>query len=142
MANLAGQKIVAGKVSGERIATTVVTSDNVTTAEEVVASVVAPLVSGRIYKIVFAFAWQPNAANDQAFARIRQDSVTGTEIQLCRFSEAATGTHFAGRIETEFTATLTASKTFVATLARSPAGTATLNATAARPTFLYVDYIR
>lgn len=146
MANLAGQKIIAGKVSGERIATTVVTADSAAIGgtETIAASVIVPVIAGRTYRVTFDFAFAISDATGQFLGRIREDSVTGTEIQIRRLMGPVAATFFAARFETEFTATLTQDKTFAATLQRTGGSTQTitLNATAGRPSFLYVDYVR
>lgn len=144
MGNLAGERIIAGKVSGERIATSVVVADSaaITTTETVVASLVVPVVSGRTYRITFDGAYQQAGATDQAFLRIRETNVAGAELQLRRLTSPVVGTFLSAHCETEWIAPSSSSKTFVATLVRTVTGTVTLNATAGRPTFLYADYIR
>lgn len=141
----AGQKLVAGRIPGERIATTIVTSNSagITTTETTVASVTAPLVSGRTYRVRAAVAVDSTIAEDTVDVRLREDNSTGTEMNLRRVDcKDATG-RWPGEIEAEYTAAATANKTFVVTYVRaSGSGTIILIATATTPSHLYCDYIR
>lgn len=145
----AGQQLVAGRVPGERIATTISTaaSSNVTTTETKIDTVVASLVSGRIYRITWDTGLLSSVAGDSGFVRIREDDgITGTQLQLMRINIANTGgsgSRWPARIEAEYTAASTGSKTFSATLIRATGtGNVTTQAAATYPAYLYVDYIR
>jgi hypothetical protein len=141
---LAGETIIAGKVPGERIETTrrVSSSAGVTTTETVVDTVVAAVVAGRIYKVTWDGRLSSTAAADDARIKIREDSVSGTELMDVVLDLALTGRTPRTHLEVEYTADATEDKTLVFTLARF-AGTGTLTAIAAAnaPTYLYVDYI-
>ena len=148
MAATAGQIAEAGRIPGERIATTTVTSDSstFTTSESAaLASVTASLVSGRTYRVRFVGRWGSTVADDQVRARLREDDATGT---LANFSASHLFTNSASGndlmlVEAEFTASSTGSKTFVITGQRTAgSGSCRLDAEAAGPAFLYVDFIR
>jgi hypothetical protein len=137
--------LVAGRIPGERIATTVVTADSAgfTTAEVSVASVTAPLVSGRTYRLRAVPKWESDVANDRINARLRQDTVTGTIMQSDNVRiHVVSNLGWGGVMEVEYTAVDTANKTFVLT-GQQAAGTGTcvLGAGATRPVYLYVDYV-
>lgn len=138
----AGQQLIAGRVPGERIATTVATSNSaaITTTDTIVDSVVAALVSGRTYRITFASNMSGAAINDRGIFRIREDNVTGTQLGFARIT-VPVATLYPIRGEAEYTAVATGNKTFVVTLIRE-VGTVTRAASATIPTYLYVDYIR
>lgn len=141
-----GMRMTPNRLNGRgRIATTIETSNSsgITTTETTIASVTAPLVAGRVYKVRFVGAADTSVAEDTADARIRQDSSGGTEMQLRRLDlKDATG-RWPIEMEAEYTAVSTATKTFVATIVRtSGTGTIIRIASATVPTYLYVDYVR
>lgn len=146
MTALAGETIIAGKVPGERIATDTETADSATftTTETVVMTVVAPLVIGRTYRVTMYGKANSSVGTDDITWRIREDNVTGSEMQSDRVEVAGSAT--TGRkisMEVEHTASATADKTFVVTGVRSTGtGNHFLEANSARPVYLYVDYIR
>jgi hypothetical protein len=141
----AGQLLVAGRIPGERIATTVVTADSAgfTTTEVVVATVTAPLVSGRTYRLRAVPKWESDVADDRINARLREDSVTGTIMQSDNVRILVVSSlGWGGVLEVEYTATATADKTFVLTGQRAGGtGTCKLGAGATRPVYLYVEYL-
>lgn len=142
---LAGETIIAGKVPGERVATAIVTADSSTwtTTEVVVMTVVAPLVSGRTYRVSFDGGIRsPNNA-ESSNGRIREDSVSGTQLTVRRADIEYGATVMPWRLEAEYTAVATGDKTFVVTGVRaSGAGAHFLTAGAQFPSYLYVDYLR
>ena len=143
----AGFQLLAGRIPGERIATTVVSSDSSTfTSTEVsLATVVAPVVAGRTYRVRAVGQFGSTVSNDRVSPRIRQDSVAGSEMVGTNIDITAGGITFGWPfdIEAEFTAGTTENKTFVLTGDRSSgSGNCHLEAASTRPTFLYVDYIR
>jgi hypothetical protein len=141
----AGETIIAGKVSGERIATAIETSNSagITTTETVVMTVIAPVVIGRIYKVVLAAGIRSSVAADTANGRIREDNLTGTQLTVRRVNIAAGGAVFHWALEAEYTADATEDKTFVATMHRaSGSGTILVEAGATFPSYLYVDFTR
>ena len=135
---------VSAHFPGERIATTTRTSASAAfTAETLLDSVTANLVIGRIYRIVWHGRAQSTVADGYARARIREDSLTGTQLQLAQvITSPAAAQSFPLMMETQFTAISTGSKTFVATMARQ-AGTGNVSSFAATdtPTYLYVEYV-
>jgi len=138
----AGQQLIANRVPGERIGTTINTANSaaITTVETIVDTVTVPLVSGRTYRITWAASILGTVANDQGIARMREDNVAGTTLQVVRF-KAPTATNYPLRMEAEFTAVATGNKTFVVCLLRE-VGTLTRIGNATQPVYLYVDYIR
>ena len=139
----AGQQLIANRIPGERIATTVATSNsaNVTT-EAITDTVVAALVSGRTYKISFRCSVTGGAA-ERALIRIREDNVSGTVLQTFRVQITVATNYGAPPVEAEYTAVSTGNKTFVATLQRETAVANTFRTgNATQPVYLYVDYIR
>jgi hypothetical protein len=146
VAAVAGQVATAGRVPGERIATTTVTSDSstFTTTETEVASVTAALVSGRTYRVRYAARFGSTVAADWLKASIREDDTSGTVLtndNMILEQTSTSGWPVAG--EAEYTAASTADKTFVLTGDRiSGTGDCRLEAAATHPTYLTVDYIR
>ena len=147
MAATAGQIAEAGRIPGERIATSIETSDSstFTTSETALQSVTAAVVSGRTYRVKWATRLSSSVANDQIGANIREDSVAGAQLagdNIQVFGASSTnGWPF--RAEVEYTADATESKTFVATGTRiSGSGNCFREAASNRPSYLYVDYIR
>lgn len=141
----AGQKLVAGRIPGERIATTVRTVNVGTfTAETSIDTVTAALVTGRIYVIRWAGALFSSVADGSARGRIREDSLVGTQLQLRQIvTNTIASQAFPLAMEVEFTAVSTGNKTFAATCQRQT-GTGNITCTAASdtPTYFYVDYVR
>jgi hypothetical protein len=146
VAVLAGQTAVAGQVPGERIATDIDTADTSTfTAETVVMTVTAALVTGRTYRVRFVGTMQSDVTDDTINSRLREDNVSGTQLQLRRAQSptSSAGSGVGMDVEAEYTAVATGDKTFVATGARSTGtGNITCEASATQPRYLYVDYIR
>lgn len=143
---LAGQVARVGRRPYERIATDRLEADSstFTTTETLVQSVTASLVSGRTYRIRWVGCFNSTVADDVVLGQIREDSVSGTVLQTGRVSiplaSSSTGWHC--YLEAYYTAGSTGSKTFVATGDRvAGTGTCHREASAARPTILYVQYI-
>jgi hypothetical protein len=142
---MAGTLYVDGRIPGQRIATTVRTSDSSAFVSETeVDSVTAPLVSGRTYRIRHVAKFSTDSADTLVVSRIREDSVTGTALSNHQTNMGTTSAFgFTLINEVEFTATATGNKTFSATGNRNGgSGNITAEATATAPTYLYVDYIR
>jgi hypothetical protein len=128
----------------QRRNTTTRTSNTATfTAETLVDSVTANLVAGATYRITWAFSAVSTVAGDLVRVRLREDNLTGTIRELGGVYISHSGQKILGRIEGEYTAVATGSKTFVGTSMRF-AGTGNIshNASTNEPHFLYVDYIR
>lgn len=141
----AGQQLVAGRIPGERIATTIETADSpLVTAQTTVISLTAPLVIDRTYKITLNIGVDSQTVNDRMAVRIREDDVTGTQMQTTTVVVvAATGSNYRACIEAEFTAITTGNKTFVGTLTLSTGtGDIFMSASPIAPSYLYADYIR
>lgn len=142
-----GQQLVAGRVPGERIATTVRTSDGSATSsttEQGTDSVTAALVSGRTYRITSVMHLTYTVAADRFLHRIRTDTTSGTQLNYERdLVPSSVAGPWPSRVEAEFTASATGDQVFLGTLARE-AGTGTAQARGAstNPGYLYVDYIR
>jgi hypothetical protein len=140
---LAGETIIAGKVPGERIATTKRTSNSasITTTETVIDTVVAAVVAGRTYKVVWDGRPVSATAGDDIQYSLREDSVSGTVLQAVAVDVPVINRQPRGRLYAEYLADATEDKTFVATLFRvAGSGNAVGVAAATQPTFLYVDY--
>jgi hypothetical protein len=140
----AGQELVAGRIPGERIATTrVVTSGSaVTTTETTVMTVTAAVVAGRRYRITADWYWQFTVATDVFDVRIREDSVTGTALAGRRFPAITTTGFIGNTLQAEYVADVTEDKVFDLTFDRQAGtGSATLNGAATATSILYVDYI-
>jgi hypothetical protein len=147
VAVLAGETVIAGKAPGERIATDIVTSNSggIGTTETVIQTVTAALVSGRIYRVTSDFGYQvsTNTSSDHWSIKIREDNLTGTQIQARRCHSSTNSSSMPYHIEVEFTAVSTGNKTFVVTAdLSSGAGLFNLVALADQPAYFYVDYIR
>lgn len=149
-----GTKLVIGFTArtaparvSNRMATTIRTTDSsAVSAETQIDTVTASLVSGRIYKVTWDIAYTSSVAADSMFARIREDSVSGTQLTLRRGDIRLTngaGSGWSLHLEAEYTAVSTGNKTFSGTIARA-SGTGNVNVVAAAtlPAYLYVDYVR
>lgn len=139
---------VVGSVStfypGQRIATTTRTANSGTfTAETVIDSVTASLITGKTYKVVFYGRFFKDVADGIIRARIREDSISGTELAITQlYSATVINQSFPIYIEVLYTAVATGDKTFVATGARQTGtGNVTAQASATAPTYLYVEYV-
>lgn len=143
----AGQQLIAGRIPGERIATTEETTDSATftTTETVVMTVTAPLVIGRTYQIRFVGHFVSTVAGDFIVVTLREDGLAGSirQQQIIEIPGTAAAGFPAPPTEAEYTATGSADKTFVVTADRlSGSGTYHLEAASSRPCFLAVNYIR
>lgn len=141
----AGETAQAGKMPGERIATAIATADSANfTAETQLMSVTAALVTGRIYRVKVHSRVNSSVSGDRIITRIREDSISGTEIQSTNVPINANGpaNGYQDNLEAEFTAVSTGNKTFSYTGERVGTGNGTLEAATSRPSYLYVDYIR
>lgn len=143
----AGQQLVAGRIPGERIGTTIVTSDssNFTTTETTVMSVTVPLVDGRTYAIYAYPKFASSVDNDDITANIREDNVSGTGLQqdsyeLVNDTQSTRGMSLP--MYAEYTASATGNKTFVVSAVRAAGtGNIRLEAAADKPSYLFVEYI-
>ena len=141
----AGETIIAGRVPGERIATTISTSDSgtITTTETAVMTVVAAVVIGRIYRVSAFYRPNSSVAGDDIAVRIREDSTTGTQLQGLTYDLTIPTREPAYTMEAEYTADATENKTLMLTFIRTGGtGNVTNVAASTAPSYLYVDYIR
>lgn len=151
---LRGDLLVIGQVSpnagglvSSRVGTTVRDTDTSTfTAQTLINTVTANLVTGRVYRVTWDFRWTSGTAGDTVFARLRDTNLVGAQLQNSRIDGRLTngaGSGWGGRIETEYTAVATGAKTFAATLALATGtGSVSVIAAADRASYLYVDFIR
>jgi hypothetical protein len=139
----AGETIIAGRIPGERIATSIVTTNSGSvTSEVVIDTVVAPVVAGRTYRVRWIADVQSTVTDNVVRCRIREDSLTGNVLQLINV-RCTSGRDIGFIIEGEYTADATEDKTFAGTAFRQDGvGTIALNANANEPAYLYVDYLR
>jgi hypothetical protein len=130
----------------QRVATTVITSPSgtFTTTATQVASVTAPLVAGSIYRVTFDGAFDTTVDGDMVRARIREDNISGNQLQARDTGEMdAAGLVTGLRMEVEYTAVSTGNKTFVATGERDAGtGNISMSADPTFPAYMYVDYVR
>jgi hypothetical protein len=142
---LAGETFIAGKIPGERIATTTETSNSSATSgttELSVISVTAAVVIGRTYWVSTSFGLSASVAADDVQINIREDSVSGTIIQSDVIDAPIVNRIQRLVLEASYTADATENKTFVAALQRvAGTGTFTRLGSATRPAFLYVTYV-
>lgn len=138
--------IITLPLPGQRIATTTATTDSATfTAETVIDTVTAALITGKTYRVRWIASMQSDVSGDSMNSRIRGDNLAGTQLIVRRessFTNAA-GSGPDMSLEAEFTAVATGDKTFVGTGARSQGtGNITAEGSATTPRLLYVDFIR
>ncbi len=142
----AGFQLLAGRIPGERIATTSRTADvTPITTEQIVDSVTAALVNTRVYKVRWTGHAYSTVKDGRVMIRIREDNLVGASRQQGIIYTSVLEANQEGPLDVEFeyTAAASANKTFVAT-AQQVTGTGTVHvyATSFAPTYLYVDYIR
>lgn len=140
----AGQRLVAGRIPGERIATEKLTTNSSAFSATFidVASITASLKIDRIYKIVFDSGLDTDT-NGVVRLQMHEDTSSGTRIQIRDPIVDTGGTTCPGRLETEYQAVASGSKTFVVRARmESGGGSANIEANSQFPAFLYVDYIR
>lgn len=140
----AGFQIVANRIPGERIATSVRTSTvgTFTTTETIVDTITVPLVSGRTYGIFSQADAQSSVANDQVIYSLREDDAAGTRIAVTRLTCLGTNAPFPGRLYGEYTAVASGDKTFVVTMVRTVGtGNITASGGTTQKMYLYVDYL-
>lgn len=138
----AGERIVADKLStyaGEPVIREI-NSPGFTTTEVVIDTLVVPLVNGRRYKIVWKGGFFSSGTTDLVRAQLREDSVSGTLMQVAQTAPSVINQKFDAPMEAFYTAVATSNKTFVATGDRiAGAGTITANAGAGFPTLFYAE---
>jgi hypothetical protein len=140
----AGDRLVAGRIPGERIATIAIVTDSAafTTTQVSVGAIVAPLIAGQTYLLRAVTKWESDTQDDRIIARLREDTVSGTIMQSDNIRIQVTSTiGWGAMLEAPYTATVTGNKTFHLTGQRGGgSGTCFLGAAATRPVLLYVNY--
>jgi hypothetical protein len=128
---------------GQRIATTTETTISAGfTAETIINTVTAALVSGRTYAIGLFTGITSTVAGDNAEFRIREDNVAGTQLQVIRKDLLATNITEVVFLYAQYTAVATGSKTFVGTgFRQAGTGTLTRNTSPTAPAYMYVEYV-
>lgn len=143
--NVSGDLTVESLPVPYRVATTEETTNSgaIGTTETTVISVTGALITGKRYRIRIAFPVQASVNGDDGVVNIREDSATGTLLTTYAFDVPIAARVEPVILEVEFPAASTGNKTFVATLDTIVgAGTMTMVASAARPAYMYVDYVR
>lgn len=145
----AGSQLIAGRIPGERIATSIETSDSATftTTETEIMSVTAAVVIGRTYRIRGVGRLDSTVDNDDVALFVREDSLAGSALTVDLVELNAENQDTSGQqwtpLEVEWTASSTGLKTFVISAQRnSGSGSIRRRAGSDRPAYLYVDYIR
>lgn len=127
-----------------RVATGTATasSSTWTTGDTQLITATGTVVAGQTYKINCIMNIQASPAGDTLICRIREDTITGNQIDGKLLTPAsAGGTGYPINLYAEWTASTTGSKTFVASAQRSTgtASTYRLIATSQEVSFLIVD---
>jgi hypothetical protein len=137
---LAGEKARASKVGLAGTQATRTSNTSTFTAETVVDTISVPVVSGRTYLIVWMGKFFSSVADGYVRARIRETNISGTVIQSGQLpTNVAASQSFPLRMEVFWTASSTATVTFVATGQRqSGTGNITAQAGTDSPTNFYV----
>lgn len=133
----------SSRFPGQRIETTTITTDSATftTTETSLATVTPFLVTGRTYRIIWIPAFEITI-DGIIRATIREDTISGTIINLRDVWADNTGTATGVYVEGLYTAVATGDKTFVGSGdVLSGGGTANLNAAAIFPSYFYVEYL-
>jgi hypothetical protein len=127
-----------------RVATSIVTSSSSTfTALTAVMSVTATLKANVTYKVTAFAHFASTAVNDTVTARIRQDTILGSDLNLDPNILITSTGGVSSYQEAEYTPTIDVTKTFVLGAQRATgAGNITLTANSNFPSYLYVDYVR
>ncbi|MEU8371227.1 hypothetical protein [Micromonospora tulbaghiae] len=136
-----------GKAGTYRVGKNTRTADSgtFTIVEAAIDSVTVPLVSGRTYRVRWNVAWAGTLAGDTVFTRLRENNVSGTQLNIIRSEIVATGgagTRWPATIEADYTAVATGNKTFVGTGIRvTGSGNINAHAGADFPITMTVDYV-
>jgi hypothetical protein len=127
-----------------RVATSIVTSSSSTfTALTSVMSVTASLKANVTYKVTAFSHFASTVANDTVTVRLRQDTISGTDLNLDPNVLITSTGGVSSYVEAEYTPTIDVTKTFVLGAQRATgAGNITLTANSNFPSYLYVDYVR
>ena len=148
MTVFAGDEVLAADINEliDRQNTTIFTGDSATwgATELVAMSLTFAAISGAKYKIVFEGRVSTDVSADAANMRIREDNLTGTQLQLQQvYLPNTSGNGWQAHAYAEWTATSTGNKTIVLTGQRS-SGTGTahrIRASGSAPSYLFADRI-
>lgn len=143
---MAAGDIVPWSYIATRVSTTEITANSSTygATETTLYTITPSLVSGLTYRIIFIAKIAVDVAGDVSFARIREDSLTGNQLDGANVYGGTTNTSgFTVYAISEYTAAATGTKTFVVTGQRvSGTGTAHgVKASANRKSYITVDLI-
>lgn len=145
---LAGDIIEVGRIPGWLIDDTIEVADSATftTTETVLITLTVPVVSGRTYSVDGKLRIQSTVGGiaEGCQVRIREDNVTGNELDRLIINVATTATTvgYGGMLLSRYTAVATGNKTFVVTGVRITGATGTfrMEGSAASPNILAVRY--
>lgn len=131
--------------SGQQVGEPSIRTSNVGpfTLETQIDTVTVVLPIPGVYRVILDAQVQSSVADGGVRSRIRQDSSSGTQIQLRHTpTNAIANQSFLVRMEGRYIASAREEKTFVATALRQ-AGTGNITATASAdvPTYFYVEYV-
>jgi len=148
MTVFAGDEVFAADINEliDRQNTAIFSADSSTwgATEVSLGSVATPVISGAKYKIIFVGKVSADVAADASNMRIREDNLTGTQLQLQQVYLPTTSTNgWQVYAYAEYTASANVTKTFALTGQRS-VGTGTahrIRASASAPGYFYVDRI-
>lgn len=116
-------------------------SGSFTTVETSIGSLTVDLISGATYAVVADAQVISSVVGDRIDLRIREDTTAGNTLQQVR-TTTQTATTAVVHLYSEFTASSTASKTFVLTAIRqNGTGNITRNAASTAPQYFYCDRI-
>jgi hypothetical protein len=115
----------------------------ITTTETQVLNITAATITGRTYRVKATMPIDISVVTDGYFCRIREDSVSGAEVQGRRIGVPNAGlTAYDATIEGEYTADANENKVFSVTIVRT-SGTGQLNRTGSSvaPAIIYVEHV-
>jgi len=124
-----------------------VTADSATftAAETALGSITTGLISGWTYQVSFHTAVSGTVLNDELIARIRQDTIGGTQMRSINFMTNIPVIDLNGTntsMVAEHTSVATASKTFFCTVTRvAGTGTYQYRASGSRPSYMFIDLV-
>jgi hypothetical protein len=133
-----GTELVGGRLIGEEVGYAEITSDSAgwTTSETVAIEMEADLIDGVSYWLILDASYATSVDGDVQFVRIREDDVNGDAVHSSR-AVVQDGGGVRVHVERRYDATVTETKTFVATGEReSGSGTGRIDANATTPSYL------
>lgn len=113
-----------------------------TTTETITDSITINLISGKEYELLFDGNFNSSVANDAVQVKLREDNVTGTELNETSVGLPVNSLWFRGTVVGIYTAVATGAKTLVATGKRvSGTGNITRQGGATLPSLLRVNQV-